>query len=269
MDLADILGSKTFASVVTYNCAGYAALSVCLPGYKAFQMQVAVAARIVIQAPVIVAKAFFGSYLWIFILPSFTTLTLEGRVFSERPQEQCLALGVLAYTVADLVALGFIRFVLGRHPAEFAAMLAHHFFTGALCLHALYSGFMLYYGIFYIGMAELSSIPLTAMNLLRTAEEGWSSGVRGSPLQMPGLNNILRGSFAIAFLAVRVVYWIYVNLYFWKDMAQLFSRPEERRHVSMAALLFWFLGNGFLTLLQLFWARKVLKGILRAVQKKD
>ena len=75
--------------------------------------------------------------------------------------------------------------------------------TLGLCLQN--PTYLPFYSLFYLGVAELSNIPLSMVDIQRT----WPSVVPSSFVQ-----NIANVSFALSFFALRIVMWTYLFLVF-------------------------------------------------------
>merc|ERR1712226_1173397 len=69
---------------------------------------------------------------------------------------------------------------------------------------------------------------------------------------------VIRICFAIFFLGFRCVYWPIVTLDFWKATLKS-SAPKS-------LLIFWYICNVGLTLLQYFWGILIVKGIIKKLR---
>jgi len=137
-------------------------------------------------------------------------------------------------------------------------MIAHHFAALLLSVLGLEYVYLHYYAPFFFGLVELSSIPLSVMDLFKDFK----------PLQKvyPTLFELSRSIFAVIFLVVRVGYWPVVSYLFWCD-----SLDELAAGSQPKPLVYTFcVCNVVLTSLQLFWGWLVAKGLWKALfGKKD
>jgi len=138
----------------------------------------------------------------------------------------------------------------------------HHICTILLCIHCLSYDFLHYYAMFYIGIAEGSSIPLGFMNLFKMSPD--------LAAKYPTLNITVSLCFCFSFLIIRVVWWLKVNMMYWTDIAPLANSANEsaRSGVPLVHIYLWLFAHFFLTAMQLYWASKVVKGIIRTAKRK-
>ena len=150
--------------------------------------------------------------------------------------------------------------------------LGHHLSTLAVAKLAQWYGPDLY-GLFYLGLASLSTLPLVAVDVFR-------HGPRELATTYPGLNKLARVAFALTFLLVRAVIWPMVSAALWYDVVVLILRrrrgatgggddDDDDDDKPMAYLIFLLLANTGLGLLQLVWARRIVKGLVKVVRGKD
>lgn len=88
--------------------------------------------------------------------------------------------------------------------------------------------------------------------------------------EWPVVQNCSRMSFAALFLATRVVWWNLRNIAFWRDMFPLMGMGAvEEGGVPVWHMWSWVLANALLTVLQHFWAFKILKMLTKKLSKGD
>ena len=85
-------------------------------------------------------------------------------------------------------------------------MLAHHSLAALLCYWGLTMPYMHYYSIYFMGVAEVSSVPLVLVDVCKPP-----SGV-GSRADLAA-----KAGFEVLFLLVRDVFWVYTAATVWKD----------------------------------------------------
>lgn len=124
----------------------------------------------------------------------------------------------------------------------------HHFTTFLLALFGSYP-FLNYYGVFFFGVASVSSIPLCAAELAKC-------------LGSKQLLSAFQATFALSFVGFRTFYWPYVSLHFWADSVAALrgeAGTDAPAVHSGAAFALFLVANVGLTGLQLLWTTKILK----------
>jgi len=125
-------------------------------------------------------------------------------------------------------------------------MIGHHAVTGSLAYFGL-APYLHFYGLFYFGIAELTNIPLTIVDVFKYFPDMAKS--------MPITNQINRISFAVTFIILRLIIWPIYSYPFWVGSIELLK--TNTAHSS--AVVGIFLGaNLFLTGLQFLWGSKVI-----------
>ena len=143
---------------------------------------------------------------------------------------------------------------------ETKAMMAHH--CAVLCVGSIScfcrNGFR-YHAPFFFGAIEISSVPLSIMNICKDHDEYTNK-------YYPRLSALIRPIFAIVFLIVRVVMWgpLIVDVL---RAAGLLGMTCETGACTVGIGSFW-LSVFFLTLLQFYWATLILKGIWSMITRK-
>jgi len=111
-----------------------------------------------------------------------------------------------------------------------------------------------YYTPFFYGIMELSSLPLSLMNSFKDNPE-WIK-------KYPGTYEIIRGIFAVSFLAIRVVMCATRWPPFLRDNFIFMYTSEDTGFYKVYLVVQWSLA-AFLAYLQLFWASLILKGFYK------
>lgn len=190
-----------------------------------------------------------GAFLWFFD-PEFAMAFEEDKLFGFYEPARMLIHGMIGFMVFDTACL-----VAARAGPEFYV---HHSLVLILANFGLMydenTWFMLYYGVFFFGVSELSSIPLGFVDMFR--------GNKQLAEAYPKLNDNFRTAFALAFLSVRIAYWPFVMYDF---CANFFPRLGEMRW----APAFAFGATAvILTLLQWLWGGLIIMGIVKLAQGK-
>lgn len=180
-----------------------------------------------------------------------TTAAQRLGIHNVAPGFQSALQLTLVITAAKQLWNTVIGYKLNDLPAE---MLLHHILVLGLCLVQERTKYGMPYGIFFIGIAELSSIPLGLTKVLTISE---------AATRWPRVNTVCRMSFAVAFLCTRVVMWLYFAAWFWLDNFNAWGK--ELVELKWAAVVHLF-SNGILTALQLVWAAKICLGVRKTMK---
>lgn len=121
----------------------------------------------------------------------------------------------------------------------------HHFAVCTVCAFTLYPRpFGTFYSPFYSGLQEMSSVPLGVVNIFKQFP---SLQQRYSSIYLAA-----RFLFAILFVAVRLVVWMWVAWYFWRDLYLLYTNDQVR---DWLPIIVCYSLNAFITFLQLLWGK--------------
>lgn len=142
-------------------------------------------------------------------------------------------------------------------------MIGHH--IGVVCVSFI-SGFCTngfrFFAPFFFGAVEISSIPLTIMNIFKSNHE--------LAQRFPTTNSVVSVLFAVTFLYVRIYLWLplmydFLYVVFTTGINQPidFASGSVEQIISTIPYLVVFASGSFLTSLQLLWGYKVVKALLR------
>lgn len=143
----------------------------------------------------------YGCSLWDFGLAS----TRSGPIRPFDSDEYQLAQMMTGFQLYEFI----LSVLVPRLRGKYNELLGHHACTCMLAGLAAKSHFLLFYAPFFMGVSELSSLPLAVMDTFKNFPQ--------LAPRYPALNERSRELFAASFLLLRNVYWPYVNLYFWYD----------------------------------------------------
>ena len=129
-------------------------------------------------------------------------------------------------------------------PFRNAAFLGHHTMTAVLS-YLVCHPYGTYYVLFFLGVAELTNIPLGIVDIQRR----FPSLV---PIQV--VRDLANAVFVFGFFALRIFVWMYVSAAFWVDTVELISSGASH---DTRVSIFFLAGNAFMCFLQLFWAKKI------------
>jgi len=169
--------------------------------------------------------------------------TVQSRLYGESASFARLGAVTAAYEAYNTLV------VLVVPEYRTTAFVGHHAATFVLALLSQ-APYLHYYGLFFFGVASVSSVPLAVVEVAKCAG-------------LTRLHDRARGVFAAAFLALRSLYWPLVSLGFWADSVAAL-RGAVAVH-SVAAVVTFLVANIGLTGLQLLWTKKVVKGVQKAL----
>mmetsp|Transcript_26922 Transcript_26922/g.45449 ORF Transcript_26922/g.45449 Transcript_26922/m.45449 type:complete len:269 (-) Transcript_26922:213-1019(-) len=129
--------------------------------------------------------------------------------------------------------------------------LLHHIASG-LCAFFSMHPFLQYYGLFFYGVPEVSSVPLTIVSL--------SKSFPFIKEDYPRLHNIGKWTFGVLFIIIRLVMWTYTSAFYWIDIVRLLTSDEPPH--SMFVVGFFCFSNLLLTSMQYFWGYKIIRQML-------
>ena len=172
---------------------------------------------------------------------------------------------ITGYDHLKMFAVGQIGYQLWALPIGFffvgetKAMLVHHVAVIYICLVSAFvrSGFR-YYTPYFYGVIEISSVPLSVMNSFKNNKDWMRT--------YPDLYLRVRLTFCVIFLLVRVVLW---TPFYWDFFANASMLLYSSEVMSTKIILTIFnLASLVLTMLQYFWASKIVSGLVKAVRPK-
>jgi hypothetical protein len=220
---------------------------------KGNDTNIACAHQVVVLAP-FVFLGIFGTQTW-FFNQDYRSVSNQDKLWGNFPASVRIVEVMLAFQIWDLIA----TIVMSKEVPNQTQHLIHHASSTLLCLLGLLDGdhgWLMYYGPFFFGVSELSSIPLGFMDLFRYSDD-LSKGY-------PKVGEIVKVAFAVLFLLIRCVYWPFVAIDFWQA-----TLSKEADNANIVLKLVWWLANIGLTLLQYYWGYKVVNGIIKLLKGQD
>lgn len=186
-----------------------------------------------------------GIYHFYFTLPNTATASERIAGYEE--------LGMLS---AIIVAYNLWALPVGLVLQERTEMILHHIAVLIVAsLPAFFTNGFRYFTPFFFGLIETSSVPLVLMNAFRQNPE--------LDREYPITSLITGGSFAVSFIVTRVIMWMPQSFDFVRLAALLCYTSDS--FGGRAILGAGILTNVFLTALQLFWARKIISGVMNVL----
>jgi hypothetical protein len=167
-------------------------------------------------------------------------LTPVGRTYSGSPTCQLLILAQLSYQAKNLID----SYACG----DGAVFYAHHIGTGILCLFGL-SPFLHAYAPFFLGHSEISTALLCVLGCL---DDG--HGVVGLGAMYPKTKMVFAVCFAMAYIPIRCVIWLYYSYCYWLDMFAVIEAGSNSWAVTYSLV-----ANTGLTVLQFVWLAEIVQ----------
>ena len=212
-----------------------------------------------------IAKANGGSFLGAFQMTCFIPLAyvsyygINTWYFSEHFQSSRTAEERLFGPVSENVRkIGEVQiafqawdFVISLFNSELNSveMLLHHAMTGLLCYWMLTIPYMAWYGVYFMGVCETSSLPLSVVDFMRFFPDYKE--------KYPLMNMINSLSFGAFFVWFRIIKWIQFSAGAWRDSLHVLKMKKlpVPRSVVLGVLVL----NVFFTALQVVWCGLLLK----------
>eukprot|EP00566_Odontella_aurita_P016113 CAMPEP_0113550630 /NCGR_PEP_ID=MMETSP0015_2-20120614/14088_1 /TAXON_ID=2838 /ORGANISM="Odontella" /LENGTH=281 /DNA_ID=CAMNT_0000451457 /DNA_START=115 /DNA_END=960 /DNA_ORIENTATION=- /assembly_acc=CAM_ASM_000160 len=181
--------------------------------------------------------------------------TPEGRLFGYLAESELLAAANFTFQVWDF----FVSLMIPEHAT--AVFLLHHVAAALVSWFSLSYQVLHYYGVFFLGCSEVSSIFLLFIDLGR-----YFPPTTGSPFDL--LISICQPAFLITFGWYRIVLWWKVSILLWKDVIYVLKtgKAEELRPGKSFCLYIYLFLNVVLGLLQIFWFGIILRAAYEVVR---
>uniref|UniRef100_A0A7S2N5A4 TLC domain-containing protein n=1 Tax=Helicotheca tamesis TaxID=374047 RepID=A0A7S2N5A4_9STRA len=232
-----------------------------MPGFTAHQ---------VVALPLQAYLAYQGMMAWYFYAHSDN---YDAEIF-DTPVDRILKLHPTGLQLSEIAVgmqlfwdtpLGFIIPAL-NDPLK----LAHHigmFLTASQSAGSFGRSIGSYHALFYMGVIEISTLPLVFVDLFHPKHKPWFQYFKGndSPSFLQPFNEVCRIAFALSFLVVRGILFPYEVFTRWvPDILHVASlSPEERDGAALPSLYLVLSTSVLFSLLQLHWAVLIAKQLLK------
>ena len=172
--------------------------------------------------------------------------SFHGRIYNYVPQGHQVLVFFTAYQVKNL----YDSYVWD----DGALFLAHHVFAGLTAWAGMYPGVASIYGIFFMGLSEVSSC---ALCLLANFDPHF--GVVGLGEAFPTTKVVMGVAFAVLFIVCRIVLWPVFAYHFLSDAFKVLQRnsPSETQTIKVV-LTMMVISNLGLTALQILWLGEIM-----------
>lgn len=179
-------------------------------------------------------------------------LTPEDRLFGEQPDADLIARLMLAIQAWDILLHISVEWL--RQPE----MIVHHLLTALISFLGANRRLLLHYAPFFLGVVELSSVPLVVVSTLHPERFGWLVMGKESSIIVAKVNSICRYSFAASFIVLRLLCWPVVGLWCWSDMLWALYSDAESAVANRTCIGLLFLASPPLLCLQFKWGHVVM-----------
>ena len=138
-------------------------------------------------------------------------------------------------------------------------MLLHHSLAAALALTGLHMGFAQYYGAFFLGVTEISSVQLVIVDVGKYYPE--------FARKHPMVDLFFKFIFLLTFIAVRDVMFVKYSIQLFKDSFAVLQAGTSSVPYMIKGFL---VTNVFFNVLQITWTKLLLDGVIETLRgKKD
>lgn len=168
--------------------------------------------------------------------------TPEGRLFGYLPESERLSAYALAYQIFDFVAS------LGIPEHCTPIMMTHHLLASAVAYCSIRYQFLHYYGFFFLGLSEVSTMFLAWIDL-----STFFPPIPGSAFDL--LIQTVGPCFVLSFILFRVILWWPISIRLFRDAQTVWSTGKlEQLRPGQSWVLWVFLASNLpLGMLQLYW----------------
>jgi len=180
--------------------------------------------------------------------------TPEGRLYGYLEESNEIASVFFALQVWDFLVSPFI-------PEFFTVIfMTHHFLAALVGWFCLEYQFLHYYAFFFLGLSEMSSIPLVVITVSETFPP-----TPNTFYSM--LCNVAQPCFVVLFAYYRVFQWGKVSYMLWSDSYYVLSNgvAEKFRPGKSYILYITLLINILLSLMQIYWFLMIMAEVIKVV----
>ena len=197
-----------------------------------------------------------GFYTWHISGRSHSTvpLTPRGRLFGYIPEAELIAAICFSFQFFDF----FVSLLIPEHCT--AIMMTHHVMAAIVGWCSVRYQYLQHYGVFYLGLSEVSSIFLVFVDLSK-----YFPPVPGSLYDQ--FVGICGPAFVVCFTVYRVIMWWPVSLQLFRDAYEVLqSGQASKLRPGKEWVLLVFLGlNIPLGILQLYWFGIILEEVKKVM----
>lgn len=199
-----------------------------------------------------------GFHSWVISRRVHTLLpsTPQGRLFGYLPEAELLAAVNFTFQSWDFV----ISLTIPEHAT--AIMLTHHVLASLVSILSVTDQYLQYYGIFFLGLTELSSIFLVFVDLSRFFPPRQTGSVYDAFIGM-----FAGPLFVVCFIYYRVIRWWPVSRQLFSDARHVLSSGQAQKlRPGKDWILYVYLGANLpLGILQLYWMTEIFSEVQKVL----
>lgn len=189
----------------------------------------------------------YGLYYWY----GGEAASVEDRMYGPTVGAVVIGRVNMAFQIYDLVTTLFIS------RLRKVEMVVHHAMGGTMIYLLLRDCYVHWYAIFYLGISEISSIPLVFVDVFKFFPN--------VAAKFPTVNNLLRMAFALLFILLRGLYWAIVSA---RHLYDTFLTIQTGTVHNFQVMVFCALCNVVLTLMQWYWSYLIVRAVIKMVSGK-
>lgn len=193
---------------------------------------------------------YWAAFDWLFrgTIPEDAMAFGIGGYLPEGERIACLMLAFQLYELSACIPDGTQRL-----RGTVNELVGHHVTVVILSYLVYYHQAFQYFAPVFMGVPEVSSLPLTIVDLFRQFPTLKQS--------FPATNELARNVFAVTFLGFRAVYWPLCSITFWRACLAAHAGPAMAG-VSTWVVYVFEVANVLMTCLQWYWASIILGAIV-------
>ena len=170
----------------------------------------------------------------------------HSRIYTYQPEGHRVLLFFLSYQVKNLYDSWYWN--------DGLLFIFHHIFAGFTAWLGMYPGTGSMYGLFFMGMSEISTCVLCLL-----ANFDPQFGVSGLDEAFPNTKIALAAAFVVSFLICRIVLWPIFTYHFLFDCLKALKRDSVKETSKVkSALVMMMISSVGLTILQFVWLGEII-----------
>jgi hypothetical protein len=197
------------------------------------------------------AAVYFAAPDWIWRMPDYACGVSQplNQYLAAGERAACIMISLQLYELTACIPSKRLR-------GNAYEMVGHHVVTLFLSFLAYYYNAFHYYAVMFLGIVEMSSVPLAFVDFFKHFPE--------LRQLYPTANELARNLFAASFIAVRGLYWPWVSYCFWATT--LAARADGTLRLETWIVYVFLFCNVVMTCLQWFWLSLILSAVAKMIK---
>ncbi len=197
-----------------------------------------------------------GLLIWFNKLGNIDSLTGDNPMYPYLRDS-----AVETHILIPMVSYQIVNFFLSFYINDFRSWLGliHHASAVSIAYYSIISPVWQYYGVYFCGICELSSVPFAIAETFSKFEK--------YRVKFVLLNQVSRVLFVILFWTLRVAIFLYMSKKFWSDCYTVYYIDQSVQ--SMPIFVFYLCSNVFMNALQIFWGFQMFGYLEKTISTKD